>query len=189
VKAGYAEVIKYGLIADAGFFTWLEENGAALLSGDAEARIKAVKVSCETKAAIVGEDEREQGKRALLNLGHTFGHAFEAHFGYSDRLLHGEGVALGMALAFDYAVRRGMCSAADAARVKAFLTSAGMHHEAVGLDPNLTAEILVGYMMQDKKVEQGALTLILPAAIGDTRIVKDADVNDVTAFLKEKLGK
>jgi len=188
LRAGYAEVMKYGLIADAGFFAWCEENADALLAGDAEARAYAVKVSCEAKAAIVGADEREQGKRALLNLGHTFGHAFEAWFGYSDRLLHGEGVGLGMALAFDYSVRLGLCSAADAARVKAHIAASGLPAEIADLKADIPAETLAAYMMQDKKVEQGKLTLILARSIGDAVIAKDAKLDDVAAFLKEKTG-
>ena len=189
LRAGYAEVVKYGLIADAPFFEWLEANGAQLLSGEADAQIRAVRISCETKAAIVGADERERGSRALLNLGHTFGHAFEAHFGYSDRLLHGEGVALGMALAFDYSVRLGYCPRADAARVKNHLAAAGLPQSVGDLKTDLTADALAGYMMQDKKVEQGRLTLILANAIGDAQINKNVAIADVTAFLKEMTGK
>lgn len=189
LRAGYAEAVKYGLIADAPFFTWCEKNGAALLEGDATARAYAVKISCESKAAIVGADEREKGKRALLNLGHTFGHAFEAHFGYTDRLLHGEGVALGMALAFDYSVRLGLCREADAARVRTHLAAAGLPSCIADLKQDIPAEILAEYMMQDKKVEQGKLTLILARSIGDAFIAKDVKLGDVAAFLKEKTGR
>lgn len=188
LKAGYAEVVKYGLISDPGFFRWLEDNGPALLEGDGAARIQAVKKSCEAKAAIVGADEKEKGKRALLNLGHTFGHAFEAHFGYSSKLLHGEGVALGMALAFDYSVSEGLCPASDANRVKAHLKTTGLPAEIADLKSDITADIIAKYMMQDKKIEQGKLTLILAKAIGDAFIAKDADLSRVTAFLKEKTG-
>ena len=189
VRAGYAEVVKYGLICDAEFFSWLEQNGAALLAGDAAMRIYAVKKSCETKAAIVGADEREKGKRALLNLGHTFGHAFEVHFGYTDRLLHGEGVALGMAVAFDYSVNENLCSAEDAARVKAHLKACGLPCDIKDLKSDITADTITAYMMQDKKVEQGRLTLILAKAIGDAYIAKNADLARVTTFLKEKTGR
>lgn len=189
LRAGYAEVVKYGLIADAGFFAWCEENGDALLGGDAAARAYAVKVSCQAKAAIVGADEREQGKRALLNLGHTFGHAFEAWFGYSERLLHGEGVALGMALAFDYSARLGLCAEADAARVKAHIAASGLPAQIADLKAEIPADTLGAYMMQDKKVEQGKLTLILARSIGDAVIAKDAKLDDVAAFLKEKTGR
>lgn len=188
LRAGYAEVVKYGLISDADFFAWLEENGLALLEGDSAARIHAVKKSCEAKAAIVGADEREKGKRALLNLGHTFGHAFEAHFGYSDKLLHGEGVALGMALAFDYSASEGLAPADDAARVKVHLEAAHLPAEISGLKSTITADAIAKYMMQDKKVEQGKLTLILAKRIGEAFIAKDADLSRVTVFLKEKTG-
>lgn len=189
LRAGYAEVVKYGLIADAPFFKWCEENGAALLSGGEQPRAYAVKVSCEAKAAIVGADEREQGKRALLNLGHTFGHAFEAWFGYSDRLLHGEAVALGMALAFDYSVRLGLCAENDAARVKAHLAASGLPASIGDLKADIPADTLAAYMMQDKKVEQGKLTLILARSIGGAVIAKDAKLGDVADFLKEKTGR
>jgi 3-dehydroquinate synthase len=189
LRAGYAEVVKYGLISDAPFFAWLETHGASLLAGDAAARTHAVKISCEAKAAIVGADEREHGKRALLNLGHTFGHAFEAYFGYSEKLLHGEGVALGMALAFEYSARLGLCAPEDAARVRAHLTASGLPSDIAALSEPPPAATLAKYMMQDKKVEQGKLTLILADAIGSARIVKDADIADVAAFLKEKTGR
>ncbi|MEZ5892845.1 MAG: 3-dehydroquinate synthase [Parvularculaceae bacterium] len=189
LRAGYAEVIKYGLICDAPFFDWLERNGGALLKGDADARIRAVKTSCEIKARIVGADEEERGERALLNLGHTFGHAFEAYFGYSDKLLHGEGVALGMALAFEYSARLGLCSAADAARVGACLKQAGLPASITDLAKTPDAQTLGDYMMQDKKVQQGRLTLILARGVGKAFVKKDADIGDVRAFLKEKTGR
>lgn len=188
LRAGYAEVVKYGLISDAAFFEWLEDNVEALLNGDASALIRAVKTSCEAKAAIVAADEREKGERALLNLGHTFGHAFEAAFGYSDKLLHGEAVALGMALAFDYSVRLGRCSPDDANRVKRHLKHAGLPHNTSDLNATLSAEDLLAFMMQDKKVERGALTLILANKIGAAVIEKNADSADILEFLKEKTG-
>ncbi len=188
LKAGYAEVVKYGLISDAAFFRWLEDNGPALLDGDGGARIHAIKKSCEAKAAIVGDDEKEKGARALLNLGHTFGHAFEAYFGYSSKLLHGEGVALGMALAFDYSASEGLCPRTDAERVKAHLKNIGLPSEIGELQSGITADIIAKYMMQDKKVEQGKLTLILAKTIGGAFIAKDSDLSTVTAFLKEKTG-
>ena len=189
LRAGYAEVVKYGLIDDEPFFAWLEKQGTALLAGDASARIRAVKKSCEAKAAIVGADEQERGKRALLNLGHTFGHAFEAAFGYSEKLLHGEGVALGMVLAFEYSARLGMCSPDDAVRVKSHLGACDLPVDVHDLPDMPPASTLVEFMKQDKKVEHGALTLILADAIGGSRIVKDADIDDVSAFLKEKTGR
>ena len=188
LKAGYAEIVKYGLISDPDFFRWLEENGPALFEGNEGARIHAIKKSCEAKAAIVSADEKEKGARALLNLGHTFGHAFEAYFGYSNKLLHGEGVALGMALAFDYSASEGLCPAQDAERVKAHLKNTGLPSEISDLNSEITADIIAKYMMQDKKVEQGKLTLILAKAIGGAFIAKDSDLSTVTAFLKEKTG-
>ncbi len=188
LRAGYAEVVKYGLIADAQFFEWLEANGELLLSGDPEKQIYAVKKSCEAKAALVAADERERGARALLNLGHTFGHAFEAALGYSGQILHGEAVALGMSLAFDYAVRLRRCSPADASRVKQHLNKAGLPNDVGDLNVSLSAETLFNYMMQDKKVEQGALTLILADAIGSGVVTKNADIADLNKFLKEKTG-
>ena len=189
LRAGYAEVIKYGLIADALFFNWLENHGAELLSGDVSSRIYAIQKSCEAKASIVASDERERGQRALLNLGHTFGHAFEAAFGYSDQLLHGEGVALGMSLAFDYSVRLGICPKEDALRVKKHLNDCDLPKDIAELNTEFTSSALVKYMLQDKKVEQGKLTLILADHIGSARIVKDAEISDVTNFLKEKTGR
>ena len=190
LRAGYAEVVKYGAINDEPFFAWLEENGAALLAGDAAARAYAVKKSCAAKAAIVAADEREAGERALLNLGHTFGHAFEALYGYSSDLLHGEAVALGMALAFDYSARTDLAAPDDAARIKAHLKAASLLAEISDLPagPTLDADALVALMMQDKKVVDGKLTLILADAIGAARIVKDADRADINAFLKEKIA-
>ena len=193
LRAGYAEIVKYGLIADAGFFDWLEANGRALLSPDAAlertaARIAAVKTSCEAKAAIVGADERERGKRALLNLGHTFGHALEAAFGYSDKLLHGEAVAAGMCLAFDYSADAGLCAAEDAARVRKHLAGAGLPTGFADLPPSngLSADNLLDLMMQDKKVEQNKLTLILATAIGAAFVHKDADAGAVRSFLEKQ---
>ncbi len=190
MRAGYAEVVKYGAINDEPFFAWLEENAGALLQGNADARAYAVKKSCEAKAAIVAADEREAGERALLNLGHTFGHAFEAAYGYSSDLLHGEAVALGMALAFDYSARKGMCPAADAERLKTHLRAASLPADIADLpaDPKIDAAELAALMMQDKKVVGGKLTLILADAIGASRIVKDADLADIETFLKEKIA-
>ncbi|GJL91515.1 3-dehydroquinate synthase [Hyphococcus sp.] len=189
LRAGYAEVVKYGLICDADFFHWLESNGGNLLRGDAQARIHAVQLSCQTKADIVSADEYEHGKRALLNLGHTFGHAFEAHFGYTGRLLHGEGVALGCSLAFDYSARLGVCPQQDAIRVQAHFSQSGLPTDIGSLNSDITAEAILNYMMQDKKIEQGKLTLILARAIGDAYIAKDASLPDLETFLKEKTGR
>ncbi|WDI31731.1 3-dehydroquinate synthase [Hyphococcus flavus] len=188
LRAGYAEVVKYGLIADAPFFKWLEANGPALLNGDIATRTQAVKRSCELKAAIVEEDEKEDGARALLNLGHTFGHAFEAAFGYSGKFLHGEAVALGTVFAFEYSVRLGRCAPNDAERVKRHLKLSGLPIGIDNLPGPVSADQLISFMMQDKKVQQGALTLILPDGIGAAKVVKDADYDDVKQFLINKIG-
>src|SRR4029077_17890180 len=145
--AGYAEVVKYGLIGDAPFFDWLEGHGAALLDGDLAARRHAVAVSCAAKARVVGADEREQAGRALLNLGHTFGHALEAECGYGEELLHGEAVAIGMVMAFDLSARLGLCATGDAGRVARHLASVGL---PTGVDSlpgrSFTAQRLIDHM-------------------------------------------
>jgi 3-dehydroquinate synthase len=190
LRAGYAEVVKYGAIGDMAFFEWLEANGAALLNGDEPLRRAAVKKSCEAKAAIVAADEREAGERALLNLGHTFGHAFEAFYQYSDALLHGEAVALGMVLAFEYSAAQGLGSLDAAKRLATHLRITGLP-TAVSDVPQrdgMTAERLLELMLQDKKVDAGALTLILAADIGAARIVKNAATDDLKEFLKEKIA-
>lgn len=182
--AGYAEVVKYGLIDDAAFFAWLEENGAALIAGDAAVRRRAVAVSCAAKARIVARDERETGPRALLNLGHTFGHALEAEAGYGGAVLHGEAVAAGMALAFDLSVRLGLCPAEDAARVRRHLASVGLPTGtgllgAAGRDPDR----LIAHMRQDKKVKDGRVTFILARGIGKAFIAHDVALDEVRRML------
>lgn len=186
LKAGYAEVIKYGALGDEPFFAWLENRGADLLRGDAAARRIAVKRSCETKAEIVAADERETGARAILNLGHTFGHALEAAFAYSERLLHGEAVAVGMALAFDYSVARGLCPAADAERLKAHLSASGLPSRLADVPgaADLSAERLFEAMLQDKKIEQGRLTLILVRRLGEAFIARSVETAPVIEFLR-----
>lgn len=189
LRAGYAEVVKYGLIGDAPFFQWLEANGAKILTSNGRnERIAAVKTSCAAKAAIVGEDEREHGRRALLNLGHTFGHALEAAFGYSDKLLHGEAVAAGMALAFDFSAQKNICPAGDAVRVKKHLADAGLPAGIGDLPKSdaLTAGNLFELMLQDKKVESGNITLILARKIGEAFIEKAVNAEDIKTFLKEQ---
>jgi len=189
LRAGYAETVKYGLISDKHFFEWLEVNGDKLLSdtGIAE-RQYAVKICCEAKAAIVASDEREHGARALLNLGHTFGHAFEGALGYSDKLLHGEAVALGMALAFDFSVRLNLCPKEDADRVRTHLLKSGLPTNVSDLMANAgTAGELMRFMLRDKKTEAGKLTLILVKAIGEAHIVKAADASEILSFLEEKI--
>ncbi len=185
-RAGYAEVVKYGAVDQPDFFDWLQTNGPRVLAGEAAATTRAVAASVRAKADIVAADEREGGARALLNLGHTFGHALEAVYGYDGRLLHGEAVAAGMGLAFDYATSIGMCPPAEAARLKAHLNASGLPASLSDLPPGpaLGSETLIGLMMQDKKVVGGALTLILPARIGAARIVRDVDAASVSAFLK-----
>jgi 3-dehydroquinate synthase len=184
VRAGYAEIVKCGLIEDPDFFAWCEAHGAALLGGDAEARLYAIAMSVAFKAAIVAEDERETaGRRALLNLGHTFGHAMEAETGFSDRLLHGEAVAMGMVLAFRFSAQRGVCSNADAARVSA-------HLEAVGLPVRLdfgTGAALAAHMAHDKKASGGRVPFILARGIGEAFVDKDVDLADVAEFLDRAL--
>jgi len=189
-RAGYAEVVKYGLIDDAIFFDWCEANGPALLAGDGAARVQAIAKSVAAKAAIVAEDERETtGRRALLNLGHTFGHALEAETGFSDRLLHGEGVAAGMALAFAYSARRGDCSPEEAARVAAHLRAVGLPASLgdAGIR-NTNGGTLVGHMLHDKKMDGGTLPFLLARGIGQTYLAKDVVLSDVAAFLDESRG-
>lgn len=188
LRAGYAEVVKYGLINDAGFFSWLEDNAFDLLGGDAAARRRAVLTSCAAKAAIVAEDEREADRRALLNLGHTFGHALEAETGYSDALLHGEAVAVGMCLAFSLSARLGLCPPADAERVRSHLNAVGLP-TALGdiAAPSWTADGLVAHMARDKKVKDGKLTFILAHGIGRSFITREAPHDAVHALLKDAL--
>lgn len=185
--AGYAEVLKYGLIGDRDFFDWLEANLDRLKEGDVEARIHAIVKSCEAKAATVAADERESGVRALLNLGHTFGHALEAATGYSSRLVHGEGVAVGMALAFDLSARLGFCSRQDAARVRRHLARAGLPCRLTDVaGPLPDADALIALMGQDKKVIDGKLTFILVKGIGEAFITRDVDTDTLRAVLREK---
>jgi 3-dehydroquinate synthase len=173
MRAGYAEIVKYGLIRDAAFFGWCILNGDKLLRGDREAQIRAVEYSCAAKAKIVAADEREAGERALLNFGHTFGHALEAVTGYGASLLHGEAVAIGMVLAFELSARLGLCNAADATAVREHLSSVGL---PVAPPPQINdVDRLMGFMAQDKKAEGGKLTLILARGLGKAFIAKDVD--------------
>lgn len=188
MRAGYAEIVKYAALGDAAFFGWLEENGPALLNGDRAARAHAVKRSCQMKAAIVREDERETGARALLNLGHTFGHALEAALGYSQKLLHGEAVAAGMGMAFDFAVRENACRPADAARLKTHLRASGLpasEHDIAGAE-NVDAPRFLELMRHDKKVRAGALTLILARRLGEAYIAEAVDDQRLLAFLESR---
>jgi 3-dehydroquinate synthase len=186
-RAGYAEVVKYGLLGDAGFFAWLDANVKEVFAGGA-AREHAIATSCRMKAAIVARDERETGDRALLNLGHTFGHALEAAAGFSDRLLHGEAVALGMVLAAEFSARLGILAPEQAARATRHLAGAGLPvrlAELAGGVPN--ADRLMDLMAQDKKVRRGKLTFILLREIGAAYIAPDIDPALLRAFLVEKL--
>jgi 3-dehydroquinate synthase len=186
-RAGYAEVVKYGLLGDAAFFAWLDTNLDEVFSGGA-ARERAIAVSCRMKAGIVARDERENGERALLNLGHTFGHALEAAAGFSDRLLHGEAVALGTALAFEFSARQGLLAPAQAARVTRHLARAGLPVSLAQFPGGAPgADRLMELMAQDKKVKRGRLTFILLRDIGKAYIAPDVDAAQVRAFLAEKL--
>jgi 3-dehydroquinate synthase len=189
-RAGYAEVAKYGLLGDAGFFAWLEANADDVFAGRAGAREHAIAVSCRMKAEIVARDERETGDRALLNLGHTFGHAFEAAAGFSDRLLHGEAVALGMSLAFDFSARLGLLPSADAERVKRHLGKVELPTQISDVPGGVPGvDALMDLMAQDKKVKRGRLTFILIRGIGKAYVAPDVDPAEVRAFLAKKLGK
>ena len=188
-RAGYAEVVKYGLIGDARFFAWLEAHWRGVFAGGAE-RIHAIATSCKAKAAIVARDEYEEGERALLNLGHTFGHALERITNYDGaRLVHGEAVAIGMACAFRFSEQRGLCSKDDRARVEAHLLNAGLPVRIVEI-PGLNAGAgeIVDAMYQDKKVTRGALTFILARAIGDCFIAKSVEASEILGFLQNELG-
>ncbi|MFT3939609.1 3-dehydroquinate synthase [Rhodopseudomonas sp.] len=191
-RAGYAEVAKYGALGDEAFFAWLEANHAELFSGGA-AREHAVATSCRAKAAIVARDERETGDRALLNLGHTFGHALEAATGFSDRLFHGEGVAIGMVLAAEFSAERGMMPAADAQRLAKHLAEVGLPtrlQDIAGFTQEglADADRLMALMSQDKKVKRGELTFILMEGIGHAVIANKVEPAPVREFLQRKLA-
>ena len=187
-RSGYAEVAKYGLIGDEAFFAWLQENWRDIFAGG-PAREHAIAVSCRAKAGVVTRDERESGERALLNLGHTFGHALEAATGFSDRLLHGEGVALGMTLAFAFSARRGLMPAAEADRVAKHLAAVGLPTKLSDVSGELPGpDGFLELMAQDKKVKRGKLTLILARGIGKAFIAPDEDQSEIRAFLAEQLA-
>ena len=187
-RAGYAEVVKYGLLGDKSFFVWLESSWRNIFEGG-PAREFAIETSCRAKAKIVARDERESGERALLNLGHTFGHAIEAACGFSERLLHGEAVAAGMALAFGFSARRGLMPEAEAERAIRHLAEVGLptepRHIPGGLPP---VDELMELIAQDKKVRRGMLTFILARGIGAAFVEPNVDQRDVHAFLSEKLA-
>jgi 3-dehydroquinate synthase len=191
-RAGYAEVAKYGILGDEAFFSWLEANAADIFSGGA-AREHAIATSCRAKAAIVSRDERETGERALLNLGHTFGHALEAATGFSDRLFHGEGVSIGMVLAAEFSASLGMISQDDADRVERQLAAAGLPthlQDIAGFSQEglADADTLLALMAQDKKVKRGKLTFILLEAVGRAVIANNVEPSLVRDFLKAKLA-
>jgi 3-dehydroquinate synthase len=187
--AGYGEVVKYGMLGDAEFFAWLEQMGPNLAAGDMDARVEAVARSVQMKADIVVRDETEQGDRALLNLGHTFGHALEAATGYSGRLLHGEGVAIGCALAFELSARLGLCSQEDPSRVRAHLKEMGMKTDLSDIPGSLpSADSLLDLMGQDKKVVDGQLRFILARSIGAAFVTADVPKEAVLTVLTDALA-
>lgn len=182
--AGYAEVVKYGALGDVEFFEWLEVNGAKALTGDEAAMVRAVAHSCRMKADIVARDERETGDRALLNLGHTFGHALEAACGFSDRLVHGEGVAIGMALAFQLSVKLGLCPGQDAQRFIRHLKAVGLPAEIADIaGARPSAGELIRHMAHDKKVSDGKLTFILLRGLGRAFVTRDVPLEAVKEVL------
>jgi 3-dehydroquinate synthetase len=195
-RSGYAEVAKYGLIRDAAFFAWLESNWRAVFSGSAAAagtgaapREYAIWKSIQMKAEIVARDERETGERALLNLGHTFGHAFEAAAGFSDRLLHGEAISLGMVCAFGFSARLNLTSAAVAEQATRHLADVGLPTRLSQVEGGLPdVDTLMDLIAQDKKVKRGKLTFILARGIGEAFIAPDIDAAEVRAFLVEKIA-
>lgn len=188
LRAGFAEVLKYGVLGDRAFFDWLGENGSEVLARRPNSLERAIATSVAAKARIVAQDEREQtGARALLNLGHTFGHALEAVTGFSDRLLHGEAVALGLVLAARYSARRGLLPDHDAERVTIAVDLAGLPAEIAALGLDCDGAALVAHMRTDKKMEAGALPFILLRGIGKAFLARDVDLKDMAAFLDEEL--
>jgi 3-dehydroquinate synthase len=188
LRAGYAEVVKYGLIDDIEFFEWLEQNGHLILSAGAnrDAQAYAVAHSCRAKARIVAEDEREAGKRALLNLGHTFGHALEAECGYDGTLLHGEAVAIGMIMALDLGYELGLAGDSDKARLMDHFRKVDMYAVSSQIDKNFTVDTLIRHMAQDKKVEDGKMVFIT-GAIGKAEVRRDIDMKTIEKVLKNSL--
>lgn len=184
LRAGYAEVVKYGLIDNPEFFTWLEKNGQKIVDGDHDTQTEAILTSCRAKAHVVAEDEKEKGMRALLNLGHTFGHALEAEVGYSDHLFHGEAVAIGMVMAFDLSVKMGLCPAADADKVKRHLTEISLpiritktNHPVSQID--MTADRLFNHTLHDKKMSDGQVTFVITSGIGKAFLSSKVNPEDV----------
>jgi shikimate kinase/3-dehydroquinate synthase len=189
LKAGYAEVAKAGLIGDAAFFAWCERHGQGVVSGDRDAQAEAIKRACAFKAAVVGDDEREEKPndgRALLNLGHTFGHALEAEYGYDGGLLHGEGVAVGLGLAFKLSARLGLCPPADAERVIAHVSAVGLPADLSMLNRRFSAASLIGHMRRDKKMRDGALHFVLTRGIGQAFTSSDVPPDAVVDLLRDE---
>ncbi len=188
IRAGYAEVVKYALIEDAAFFDWLEAHGETGLGGNLAAFEHMIATSVAGKAAIVAADEREtSGKRALLNLGHTFGHALEAETGYSDRLLHGEAVAVGLVIAFRFSAERGLCAPSDGERVAAHLRRVGLPASLEDVGISASGARLVEHMALDKKKEAGRIAFILARGIGQAFVDKNVELAEVAAFLDRQL--
>ena len=186
-RAGYAEVAKFGLLGDAGFFAWLETNWQDVFAGG-PAREHAIAIACRGKAAVVARDERETGDRALLNLGHTFGHAFEAAAGFSEKLLHGEAVALGIVCAFEFSTRLGLLPTNEAGRVADHLAAVGLPTHIREMPVRTDVDALMTLIAQDKKVKRGKLTFILVRGIGKSFVASDVDPGEVRAFLDQKLS-
>lgn len=193
LKAGYAEIVKYGLLGDLSFYEWLESNGTKILSLKQDELVEAISRSCAAKAEIVGNDEFERtgGRRALLNLGHTFGHALEAAAGYDGRLLHGEGVAIGMVLAFRLCAKMGLCSGQDAVRMEKHLSSLGLKTDISQIEPKLrqSADEIVEAMYHDKKASAGKIAFILTRGIGQAFQSSEVNMDDVRMIVGESLSK
>jgi 3-dehydroquinate synthase len=187
--AGYAEVVKYGLINDFEFYEWCENNAKAIIEGDQQAQIYAVFKSCMTKARIVAADEHEYGLRALLNLGHTFGHAFEAETGYGSKLLHGEAVSIGCIIALQLSSKLGLCEQQETTRVEKHFSKIGLKSTLTGLvDKNWTVERLIAHMAKDKKADAGKITFILSRGIGKSFVAKEVAIDVVKVVLAQALA-
>ena len=188
LRAGYAEIVKAGLIGDAVFFAWCESHGAAVLAGAPAAQATAVERACAFKARVVADDEREdraEGGRALLNLGHTFAHALEAEYGYTGELLHGEAVSLGLVLAFRLSEKLGFCTGGDADRVCAHLAACGMPYALRALGRRLSAATLIAHMQRDKKMRDGRLGFVLVRGIGEAFTYRDVPEAAVASVLRD----
>lgn len=184
LRSGYAEIVKYALVEDAALFAWLDDHGPTVLAGGAEARARAIAAAVEGKARIVAADEYEtSGRRALLNLGHTFGHALEAETGCSDRLLHGEAVALGCVLAFDFSAARGLCAAADAEAVRRHFLGVGLPATLAEMGLEGIGQRLVSHMQHDKKREKGQTAFVLARGIGRAFLDREVELSDIACFL------